>query len=146
MGYRLPVFPLDVAVWHFGSDPETDPPDDFVLGNLAFGRRGYAGDVNNVPFDETKLPHGTLLFPKEYFLLGDIDNDGEYDTLQIPADTGSFWTVHWQYGVAMGFDNEHKAAIVCPLVGSTPPPPGSGFITEGGDPLLTEGGDRLIPE
>jgi len=144
MAYRLPQFPLEVAVWWFGSDPDTDPPDDFVLGNLCFGRRGYTGDQNNYPYDPNKLPHGYLLFPKEYSLRGDIDNAGEPDTLRIPADTGTFWIVHWQYGVAMGFDNEHKAAVVMPIPATSTV--GDGIITEASDPLTAETGDQLDTE
>jgi len=143
MAYRLPTFNLEVAVWFFGSDPTVDPPDDFVLGNLAVGRRGYAGDANNVPKVTGLLPNLYLLFPKEYTLRGDIDNNGEYDTLQIPADTGDLWTVHWQHPVALGFDNEHKRAIVCPL---GPAPPGDGILLETGDFILTEGGDHILLE
>jgi hypothetical protein len=146
MAYSLPKFPIDVAVWFFGSDPETDPPDDFVLGNLCFGPRGYPGDRNLVPFDPTMLPNGYLLFPKEYTLRGDIDTGGTPDTLRIPADTGTLWLIHWQHVVAPGFDNEHKRAIVIPIPDSVPPPPGEGYITEDSQPLVTETGDRLIPE
>jgi len=146
MAYRLPVFPLECAVWWFGSDPETDPPDDFVLGNLAVGSRNYPGDANNVPYDPVSLPNLYLLFPKEYTLRGDIDNDGEPDTLRIPADTGTLWLVHWQHPVALGFDNEHKRAIVIPQPGSAPPIPGDGITTEADDPITTEGGDILEVE
>lgn len=145
MAYRLPSFPLECAVWWWGSDPAVDPPDDFVLGNLAVGSRGYPGPVNFADDEGGRVPNLYLLFPKEYTLRGFVDNEGEYDTLMIPADTGTMWRVYWQHPVALGFDNEHKRAVVCPLGGPSPPELG-GITTEDSVFIVTEDGDRITTE
>jgi len=145
MAYRLPVFHLDIAIWRFGSDTD-DPPDAACLGNLAFGRRFYSGDNANVPFDPAALPVGFLLCPKGSDIRGDVDTDGEPDTVEIPDGSGAFWRVHWVHPIALGFDNEHVCARVTPLTGTTPPPEGSHIITEGSDPIATEGSDLFIVE
>ncbi len=146
MAYRMPDFNLTCAVWHFGSDPATDPPDDFILGNLCVGRRGYPGDVNLDPFDAAKLPNLYLLFPFDYVLLGDIDNAGAYDIVETGAGDGFFWKVHWQHPVALGFANQHKRAIVIPYLGASPPPPTGFILLETGDFILLETGDKILLE
>jgi len=144
MAYRLPEFNLEVAVWHFGSDPATDPPDDFILGNLCVGRRNYPGDVNNDPFDTSKLPNLYLLFPFDMILKGDVDSNGEPDIIETAVGDGYFWKIHWQHPVALGFANQHKRAICIPYIPGAGP--GGGLLLEDGTDYLLEDGTFILLE
>jgi hypothetical protein len=137
MAYKIPSFPLDVAVY-------TVQPDTslvlrlFVTGNLAWGKRVT---VQFWPLAQEGLPalFGILLVPKA----SDVRDYGSAtgpDVVEVPVASGRFYAVRYVDDVGGGFPNEHRFAVLEKLIPwPTPIPP----VVEGEAPPIPRRGRQL---
>lgn len=145
MAFRLPTFNLQCFMWRFGN-ATSNPPDASALCNLAWGRRTFAGDLATDPLAPA-LPFMTLLLPSGSDIVSDVDTAGSPDTVEVPAGTGRFYTVHYVDFIGCGFPNEHLGAVIVRIPGGGPIPPFTGeILLEDGTSVLLEDGTPLLLE
>jgi hypothetical protein len=109
--FELPKMPLDVEIWHSGSDPATDPPDVETVGNLAWGKRTAVPSTGGTSDIGIPLFTMTLLLPKLTDIRGDPFGNNS-DTVGVPSGSGRLYLVAFVDDLGKGFDNEHRGAIL----------------------------------
>jgi len=144
MAFQLPTFNLICNIWRFGV-PTTDPPVAIAACNLAWGRRVFSGDTATDPLG-LALPSMTLLLPTGSDIQSDVDTNGSPDTVEVPAGSSRFYTVHYVDYRGAGFLNEHLGAVIVRIPGGGPIPPGGPILTETVIEIDAETGDFLETE
>lgn len=142
--YRLPTFNTSVNVWHNGT-LVTDPPDVVFTGNFAWDRREHADGLDPA-HPEQYTPFMTLLCPTGTDIRGYVDNAAAADTVEIPAASGRYYTVHYVDYIGLGFANEHLGAEVYMIPSPVPPPAGPSILEEDGTDVLLEDGSLMLLE
>jgi hypothetical protein len=110
MPFTVPVFNLNINIWHAGFGPP-GPPSVAVLGNLQWGRK--RGVV--VGWGGTTGPQHTmwLLLPALTDIRGDFENAPlQGDLVEAPAGSGKYYVTRYVDDVAKGFANEYRCAII----------------------------------
>jgi hypothetical protein len=146
MAFRLPVFNTPVRIWR-ATTPVTDPPDVTTLGNFNVGRRISGGDYWTQSIPKQWYCTMWLLLPMGTNILGDGTTNDQGDTVEVPAGSGRFYHCFFADRSALGFANEHVAAILAQLSsGPPPPPPGGDMLMEDGTDMLMEDGTVMLLE
>jgi hypothetical protein len=145
MAYRLPTFNVTINLWRFGV-AVADPPSNSPVTNFNVGRRIGGGDYFTDPPPRAWYATSWLLLPKNTVIVGDIAGRDQGDTAEIPAGSGTYYHVFWADRSALGFPNEHMAAIVAQVVSPVPHPPAGALLDEAGDAMLDEAGVALEEE
>lgn len=111
MAYVLPTFNLTCNVWHNISPASVYLIPDATFGcNLAPGKR-----VMPAPADTTAQTLMVLLLPA----LSDVRanwNGVVADVVECPAGSLRFYQVHAVDDFGKGFGNEHRFALLAPIV------------------------------
>lgn len=109
--YRLPTLILTVNVWRFGN-PTSNAPDVIVLANLIPGRRHVIETAPAGLPPSDWLPASFLLLAIDADVRDEAGNNGEGDTVEVPAGSGRFYWVQYVEYVGLGFANQHKQAVI----------------------------------
>jgi len=113
--YTLPVFNLTINYWrHARVPPGAGVPDGEITGNLANGRRvTYFENLITSATDLGFIQWGIqqLLCPKGTDIRG-VNSPSGSDWLEIPKNSGVYYTVRWVQFAGLGFANEHLLAWV----------------------------------
>jgi len=126
MAYVVPQFPLAVGVWRYGSDV-ANPPDVVTTGNLVGGRSGigvYGPILGNtgpsVYFQMIQtIRYMQLLVPALTDIQPPQDATGLFgDCVEVPGGSGRFYAVIQVDDIGKGFPNEHRFAMIVPIIGS----------------------------
>ena len=137
MAYRLPTFNTEVYIWRYDSDV-SNPPDVIAIANFCIGRRISGGDYWTTSTPRDWYCTSWLLLPPGTDIRGDVGGEDQGDTAEIPAGSGRYYHVFFSDVSAMGFDNEHMAAIVARIPGSPTPPDLGEILLEDDTALLLE--------
>jgi len=109
MAYKIPIFPLTVNVWRFGSGPPVGPAIVSPC-QLTPGRRAIQ------PYQ--LAPAGTQVPAMEYLILPmgtdirDFKAPAGPDLCEVPANSGRFYDVAFVDDIGAGFLNEHRFAMI----------------------------------
>jgi len=126
MTIPAPAFNLTINIWHFGSDT-TNPPDEVVTGNLAWGKRtDSAGSTDDF------RPMMVLLVPWGTDIRGDWNTDGLPDTVEVADGDGWWYEVLYVDRAGHSFPNQHMNAVIRLYRGNVPPAPGTPPVVGGG--------------
>ena len=136
MSFRLPNFNSLVKGWRHGN-PTTNPADWTAYGNFNIGRRISGGDYWTDPIPKDWYPTCWLLLPYGTPIYGDAEYMDQGDTVEVPAGTGIFYTVYSAERSALGFPNEHVAAMVR-RIPIAPPGPAHLLLEDTTDLLLED--------
>jgi hypothetical protein len=114
MAFTLPTFNLVCNVWR-GGNPTSNPPDVVSFCNLTPNRRVYFPMIE--PAIDARFPvmFLTLLLPA----LTDVRMYNVVtgpDVVEVPAGSHRFYQVQQVDDVGKGFANEHRFALILPVV------------------------------
>lgn len=121
MAFRVPTFPLTVAIWR-STSLVTNPPDAVTVGNLVASRPEAeplpAIGVGTLAQRQVVAAYwgrfATILFPK----LTDVrppNSTTDADVVECPAGSKRYYWVTWVDDAGKGFANEHRYAYVVAL-------------------------------
>jgi hypothetical protein len=114
MPFSIPAFNLTAKLWR-NPAVVTDAPTRTFSCNLAIGRRFIPEGSATLFFASATTGVQQLLCPKATDITGifnDIDNPYQ-DCVEVPADSGCFYTVITVVDVGKGWDNEYRLANIC---------------------------------
>jgi hypothetical protein len=110
MAFTVPQFPLECALY---TGPWlTKIFRENIPGNLALGRRGISFPDYESGESQAFTGPNYLLVPAGTDIRDMSQGGPDQDIIEVPADSGRWYSVSLVDDIGKGFDNEHRYALI----------------------------------